>query len=338
VPFVSKLKELKISHTPIPYGQWNDNYARAMVFHNGELTSSRGLYVHSQNNKKIFKFIWELGALENFRTHPDTARVDKSHPAIQSLLSQKIFQPDMPDMPGKDPEVHAYIQFPNTADEQDEFEAALLETMIESAKEGNLLAITWVQNYNASIRPGVEELPEDADPCADAEGQQPALTNPTDRAQHHIDSLYEKRVQAEQEAISRAVKERTASLKPKHHKVATKGKTVTLPPKKTDLKADELAAKKAEILAKLKTQGRQKWGGLISLIMNTLSPHMDMIEFKTRGSHINIHIKGEIGSAGLTLIKPHGRKGGEIPAGVARDLATELVELVMKLSALQPKE
>lgn len=336
IPLLGKLKELYINHAPVPYGQWDDDYSRGMVFKSGVLTTSPGIYVHSENQGHIFKIIYEGGALANFRTYPITTRTTSSHPAIISLLSQKIFQHS------NSGGLQAFIAIPKTQNENDEFEVALLETIFESKKEGNLLAITWLENYSVSLSTRVEELTGDTEPDTAAEEQQPEL-NPIDVVQQHIDSLYEKMVQAEQDAISKAVANQTAHQKPKREKAPVGKNKLEKAQETQDLtkalkaKADELEARKVEILAKIKTQGRQKWGGLISIIMSTLRPHTDIIEFNTRGSHLSVHIKGETESAGLTLIKPHGRKGGEIPAGVARNLATQLVELVMRVSAHSPE-
>jgi hypothetical protein len=328
------------------YGDWEDGKRKAVVVKGKSIVSTPGICVlgeinpHTNWDNIFFQASLYGGTSLGYQMPEFTAQLSKSTSLISTLWDSSIFTP-LKDGSG----LQAFIAIPDTQNENDEFEVALLETLIERTSQGCVLAFAWLENYSASLSTRVEELTGDAEPDTAAEEQQPAL-NSTDVILRHIDSLYEKMVQAEQDAISKAVANPTAHQKPKRQKAPAGKRRLAQAqgtPDPTDAKAikakaDDLAAKNAAMLAKLKTQGRQKWGSLISIIMGTLRPHMDLLEFNTRGSHLTVHIKGETESTGLTLIKPHGRKGGEIPAaGVARNLATQLVELVMRLSAHSPE-
>lgn len=332
MPLMGDLKKT-IYIAAMPYGDWGDRLQRSMVFVDGKLILAPCINITEYNEGSVYKFVHEQGEPSGFVTYPLTLRISNQLPEIKSLLENGILR--------KTPDGNrGVIIMPNTSEESEAFEAALFEAMIDAAKNIDSFASQLIIKYgNGST---LQELPDDDDIVVpDAATQQNPLASSIDAVQRHIDSLYdslyEQKVQAEQAAVTAAVASRTAHLplqKVKGKKKLTKDQSA--PPSSDsatqNANAGALAAKKAEILAQLKTQGRQKWGSLVKLIMGMLSPHMHRLDFNTRGSHLSIHIKGEKESDGLTLIKPHGRKGGEVPARVGQGLASQLVNLVMKLS------
>ena len=335
MPLMGDLKKT-IYIAPMPYGDWGDRLQRSMVFVDGKLILAPCINITEYNEGSVYKFVHEQGEPSGFVTYPLTLRISNKLPEINSLLENGILR-TTPD--GN----RGVIIMPNTSEESKAFEAALFEAMIHAAQNIDSFARLVIEYGNGST---LQELPDDDDDdddivVPDAATQQHPLASSIEAVQRHIDSLYdslyEQKVQAEQAAVTAAVASRTAHLPPQKVKGKKKLTKDQSAPTSEDsaapnANAGALAAKKAEILAQLKTQGRQKWGSLVKLIMGMLSPHMHRLDFNTRGSHLSIHIKGEKESDGLTLIKPHGRKGGEVPARVGQGLASQLVNLVMKLS------
>ncbi len=332
-PLDGGLKKI-IYSSPTPYGDWGDDYQRTMVFIDGTLTTAPGIGVHTRDGI-TFKFIRENGLRDGFVTSPLTRRVSADHPIVLNLLGSGVFRA------GSSPSaLSTFLMLPTTPLEDKEFEAALLEELIDVAGT-DPFAEALIAGYLEALGHTETKVAPLSDTVAAAASG--VTESPETILRKHIDSLYEDQIIAEQAEISRKVAEGSVAGKVKAPKKgkATHVATVALPARSApDTEAEEKEAMREAILSKLKERGRTKWRTLARALIAALkSAHSDKtvaIKVTEKGSHFMLHIAGETSCGGATIIRPHGRGDRTLSAGEARGLAANLIDLTLKLMAQKP--
>lgn len=317
-------KRLKkgIYSSPAPYGDWGDDFQRAMVFIDGNLITAPGVSISTQDSV-AYKFVRENGLNGDFLTSPITMRIKGTHPIVLLLQDLNTFRP------GTAPNhANAFLVLPATLLEDKEFETAFLEELIDALNEGDApFEEALVSSYLAALDDETIHTATDIAP-----------ESPKIILEKYTDSLYEEHILAEQAEISRKVAEGSIEGKVKaSRKSKTKHVTAPMPAKLTPVVEDttEKEALRKEICARLKEKGRTKWRTLARVLISTLkNAHADktiVINLTEKGSHLMLHIAGEKSSDGVTIIRPHGKSDRSISAGEARGLADKLIDLTFKL-------
>jgi hypothetical protein len=176
------------------------------------------------------------------------------------------------------------------------------------------------------------------------EADAPAIAQ--DILSQQIDALYEAQVRKHQQEISRQVSEGTVVGRPQKAPKGGKKKSSAASFSKSNAEAetslaDRAAAEEAKaalkrtILNDLKEQGRVKWRTLARMIIVGLKSAMNddrlVIDHSGRGSHFGLRLQGSHESAGLTVVRPHGKTDRTVSAGEARGLADQLIDLTFKV-------
>ncbi len=339
VPMPYDHKELGslIFKSSYPYGYWGDLLQRGMVIDRGRLVESSGIYIYTKDGS-VFRFVQENGVSKNFITSPLSIRMEKSWEEVVILRCENVFEISI------DGYSHAFIPFPSTPDEQKEFEAVLLEELQANLAAGGSEAVFAEGFLSAYVRslewrePGSGEAPA-------KEADTPAIAQ--DILSHQLDDLYEAQVRKHQEEISRQVSEGTVVGRPQKAQKGGKKKSSAASFSKSNAEAEDKtsltdqaaaeeakAALKAKILNDLKKQGRVKWRTLARMIIARLKSEMNgdrlVIDCAGRGSHFGLRLQGAHESAGLTVVRPHGKADRTVSAGEARGLADQLIDLMFK--------
>lgn len=367
-PLKGGLKKI-LHYSPMPYGDWGDEFQRTMMFNRGTHITSPGIFVLTERGSEVFKFVLENGERGAFITSPYTARTNASDSKIREILS--LLEPVAHDRLG------TFIPLPSNPEEEKEFEALFLEDLlhekdafsmafigsyaqsidlIAEAEEPFASALTTGRTGDAAIKDldsaglaiSSEKKLSGWSPsgyCDGAGGAGGDGASPLERSsflpgvatalESHINSLLEDQIRKEQEAISKSVAEGAVigRLKTKPSK---KGKAAAVHKAETvALPAESHEALKAEILSTIKERGRAKWRTLIRVLRTALTDAYKgralSINASTRGSHLAIHLHSASESDGITIIRPHGRSDRTISAGEARGLARQLIDITFNL-------
>jgi hypothetical protein len=332
VPLSGPLKRV-IYSASTPYGDWGDNYQRALTFIDGHLILAPGIHIYTRDSN-VFKFVQENGINADFMTSPITARTSGTNLIIRFLLERGVFRES-----GDPGHYNTFITLPVNPIEEKEFEAAFLEEMIAEAERRDSFAEAFLIHYSGTLTQDIISGATTAAAASEAtlEGvSESASSFLTVRA--YIDSLYEEQIRAEQEEISRQVREHAvAGRVKKNKKKAVVPAQVEEPSSTSDDRRSsaEYAALKMSILSKLKERGREKWGTLIRVLTVALkdarASNKISMNVGRKGSHFTIHMISDSGSDGLTIVRPHGKIDRTLPAAQARGLAGQLIDLSLRL-------
>jgi hypothetical protein len=336
-----------------PYGWWGDYYQRSIMVIEGKLIESPGVYVESKDGR-VFKFVQERGALGGFVTNPKTARTMEDYPVVSFLQSMSLFRV-------QEGIQKAFIHLPHSWEEQQEFEAVLLEELQKDLEAGDQdagFAESFLGAYVRSLEWNTSKVEVIEEPLVDTllVGKSSSVASLPDVLTQRIDSLYEQQVRVEyearvrkqQEEISKKVAEGSVVGRPKPHKG---GKGTSAPSKApakdstpTSLDQDVFTAEqRAELIAKIlndvKERGRVKWRTLARMIITGLKSaakgdHV-IVDCTGRGSHFGLRLKGVEEGAGLTVVRPHGKADRTVSAGEAKSLAEKLIELTFKVMSVE---
>lgn len=357
IPLSKRLQDLPIYYGSVIYGSWEDDLQRALVFKQGQLVLSSGLYISTQDNI-TFKFILQNGVAGQFKTSPITARVLFTNPIIPAIKAHIDFPTTK----------NAFISFPETAAEEAEFEAAFLEEMVNETRVGdNPFAIDFLRYYFLEdVRPesvmDSEEVVISEDDTSEAfistVVSEPSVSTDT-IVSTHIASLYSPQVS---EALSvhdqedgkfdtsdkKATRKKSSGKKAKATDRKSQSRKVTPSgmgssgggaagaPAVTDEATLRRETLKERIVSQLKERGREKWRTLVKVLNTALKEAYKAnrlgVKVNTDGSHLNLHLISASGetSDGITIVKAHG-SDPTLAAGEARNLARKLIDLTFNL-------